>query len=50
MPGMGGASQNGNSVIVSAFHRELFHQLLVVLLIAVVCAIAFNVIRTVEYR
>jgi cytochrome oxidase Cu insertion factor (SCO1/SenC/PrrC family) len=50
MPGMGGAPQNGNSVIVSAFHTELFHQLLVVLLIGAVCAIAFNVIRTVQYR
>ncbi len=50
MPGMGGAPPNGNSVIVSAFHTELFHQLLVVLLIGAVCAIAFNVIRTVQYR
>jgi cytochrome oxidase Cu insertion factor (SCO1/SenC/PrrC family) len=50
MPGMGGAPQSGNSVIVSAFHAELFHQLLVVLLIGAVCAIAFNVIRTVQYR
>ena len=50
MPGMGGAPQNGNSLIVSAFHTELFHQLLVVLLIGAVCAIAFNVIRTVQYR
>jgi cytochrome oxidase Cu insertion factor (SCO1/SenC/PrrC family) len=50
MPGMGGAPHNGNSVIVSAFHTELFHQLLVVLLIGAVCAIAFNVIRTVQYR
>ena len=50
MPGMGGAPQNGNSVIVSAFHTELFHQLLVVLLIGAICAIAFNVFRTVQYR
>ena len=50
MPGMGGAPQNGNSVIVSAFHTELFHQLLVVFLVGAVCAIAFNVIRTVQYR
>jgi cytochrome oxidase Cu insertion factor (SCO1/SenC/PrrC family) len=50
MPGMGGAPQNGNSVIVSAFHTELFHQLLAVLLIGAVCAIAFNVIRTLQYR
>ena len=50
MPGMGGAPQNGNSVVVSAFHNELFHQLLLVLVIGAVCAIAFNVIRTVQYR
>jgi cytochrome oxidase Cu insertion factor (SCO1/SenC/PrrC family) len=50
MPGMGGAPQNGNSLIVSAFHTELFHQLLVVLLVGAVCAIAFNVIRTLQYR
>ena len=50
MPGMGGAPQNGNSVVVSAFHNELFHQFLLVLVIGAVCAIAFNVIRTVQYR
>jgi cytochrome oxidase Cu insertion factor (SCO1/SenC/PrrC family) len=50
MSGMGGAPQNGNSVVLSAFHNELFHQFLVVLVIGAVCAIAFNVIRTVQYR
>ncbi len=50
MPGMGGAPNNGNSLIVSAFRTELFHQLLVVLLVGAICAIAFNVIRTVQYR
>ncbi len=50
MPGMGGAPQNGNSVVLSAFHNELFHQLLLVLVIGVLCAIAFNVVRTVQYR
>ena len=50
MSGMGGVPQNGDSLIVSAFHTELFHQLLVVLLIGAVGAIAFNVIRTVQHR
>ena len=50
MPGMGGAPQNGNSVVLSAFHNELFHQLLLVLVIGALCAIAFNVVRTVQYR
>ena len=42
--------QSGNSVIVSAFRTSLLHQLLVVFLIATLCAIAFNVIRTIQYR
>ena len=42
--------QSGNSVIVSAFRTSLLHQLLVVFLIGLVCAIAFNVIRTIQYR
>ena len=42
--------QSGNSVIVSAFRTALLHQLLVVFLIGVVCAIAFNVVRTIQYR
>jgi cytochrome oxidase Cu insertion factor (SCO1/SenC/PrrC family) len=50
MPGMGGSLQTGNSLVVSSFHTALFHQLLFVLLILVLCAIAFNVVRTVQYR
>ncbi len=46
MPGL----QAGNSVIVSAFHAALFHQLLVVLLIGAVCAIGWNVVRSTQYR
>ena len=42
--------QSGNSVIVSAFRSSLLHQLLVVFLIGTLCAIAFNVIRTIQYR
>jgi cytochrome oxidase Cu insertion factor (SCO1/SenC/PrrC family) len=50
MPGMGRSLQSGNSVIVSAFHTELFHQLLVVIVVALLCAIGFNVVRTIQYR
>ena len=50
MPGMGRSLQAGNSVIVSAFHAALFHQLLVVLLVGAVCAIGWNVVRSIQYR
>jgi cytochrome oxidase Cu insertion factor (SCO1/SenC/PrrC family) len=42
--------QSGNSVIVSAFRTSLLHQLLLVFLIGTLCAVAFNVIRTMQYR
>src|SRR5271169_4615579 len=50
MPGMGRSLQAGNSVIVSTFHAALFHQLLVVLLVGAVCAIGWNVVRSIQYR
>ncbi len=50
MPGMGRSLQTGNTLIVSSFHTALFHQLIVVLALGFVCAIGFNVFRTVQYR
>jgi cytochrome oxidase Cu insertion factor (SCO1/SenC/PrrC family) len=50
MPGMGRSLQGGNPLIVSTFHSALLHQLLIVLLVVFVCAIGFNVVRTVQYR
>src|SRR3984957_8512266 len=50
MPGMGRGLQSSNSTVASAFHAALFHQLLLILVVAAVLAIAFNVIRTVQYR
>jgi cytochrome oxidase Cu insertion factor (SCO1/SenC/PrrC family) len=50
MPGMGRALQSNNPTIVSAFHTALLHQLLVVLVIGALLAVALNVIRTVQYR
>jgi cytochrome oxidase Cu insertion factor (SCO1/SenC/PrrC family) len=47
---MGRSLQTGNSLIVSTFHSALLHQLLIVLLVVIVCAIGFNVVRTVQYR
>jgi cytochrome oxidase Cu insertion factor (SCO1/SenC/PrrC family) len=47
---MGRSLQDGNSLIVSSFHSALLHQLLIVLLVLAVCAIGFNVVRTVQYR
>ncbi len=50
MPGMSRTLQAGNGVITSAFHSALFHQLLLVLLIAALWAIGVNVVRTLQYR
>lgn len=50
MPGMGRSLQTGNSLIVSSFHSALFHQFLIVILVVVLCGVAFNVVRTVQYR
>jgi cytochrome oxidase Cu insertion factor (SCO1/SenC/PrrC family) len=50
MPGMGRSLQAGNSLIVSTFHSALLHQLLIVLLVIALCAIGFNIVRTVQYR
>jgi hypothetical protein len=50
MPGMGHPLQTNNAFILSAFHRSLFHQLLFVLLIALVVLVAWNTLRTVQYR
>jgi cytochrome oxidase Cu insertion factor (SCO1/SenC/PrrC family) len=50
MPGMGGALQSNNPTIVSAFHTALLHQVLVVLVIGALLAVALNVIRTLQYR
>ncbi len=50
MPGMGRSLQTGNSLIVSSFRTALFHQFLIVVLVVVLCALALNVVRTVQYR
>jgi cytochrome oxidase Cu insertion factor (SCO1/SenC/PrrC family) len=50
MPGMGRSLQTGNSLIVSSFHTALIHQLIAIFVIAALCAVGFNVFRTVQYR
>jgi cytochrome oxidase Cu insertion factor (SCO1/SenC/PrrC family) len=47
---MGRSLQTGNSLIVSSFRTALFHQLLIVLLVVALCAVGFNVVRTLQYR
>src|SRR5579872_300981 len=49
MPGMGHLLTR-NPTIVSAFHSSLGHHLLVVGLISVVLALAWNILRTARYR
>jgi cytochrome oxidase Cu insertion factor (SCO1/SenC/PrrC family) len=47
---MGRALRSDNPTVVSAFHTALFHQVIVVLACLAVLAIAFNVLRTIQYR
>jgi|SRR5579875_1114729 len=50
MTGMGTGLRTNNPVIVSAFHQELFHQGLVVLLILAAVLVAWNVLRARQLR
>src|SRR5271170_2159091 len=50
MPGMGRTLQTGNTLIVSSFHTALVHQFIAIFVIGALCAVGFNVFRTVQYR
>lgn len=50
MPGMSTGLQANNPAIVSAFKSSLFHQGLWVLLIVALVALAWNVLRSAQYR
>jgi len=50
MPGMGSGLQTNNPTIGSAFRTSLDHQFLILVILAAVLAVAWNVIRTVHYR
>ncbi|HEY5025486.1 MAG TPA: SCO family protein [Acidimicrobiales bacterium] len=50
MPGMGTYLQTRNSVVVSAFHTALLHQVLLIGLVLVILSLVWNVLRTTQYR
>ncbi len=50
MPGMNTGLSTNNPAIVSAFQAALLHQGLVVLLIVALVAVAWNILRSVQYR
>jgi cytochrome oxidase Cu insertion factor (SCO1/SenC/PrrC family) len=50
MPGMGGAPGAGNSTIIREFHTALAHQGLIILLILVLLLVAWNALRSLQYR
>ena len=50
MPGMNTGFSTNNPAIVSAFQAALLHQGLVVLLIIALVAVAWNILRSVQYR
>ena len=50
MSGMGGPLTTSNSLIVSAFQSSLLHQLLIVLVVLALLAVAWNVLRGAQLR
>ena len=50
MTGMGQGLKSNNPTITTAFRSALDHQFLIVVIVAVVLALAWNVIRTLNYR
>ena len=50
MSGMGRGLQTDNPLIVSAFRTALDHQFLIIVALAAVLAVAWNVVRTIQYR
>ncbi len=50
MPGMGHGLQTDNPLIVAAFRTALDHQFLIILVLVAVLAVAWNVVRTIQYR
>jgi len=50
MPGMSTHLEARNSVVLSAFHAALLHQLLLIGLVLVLLSLAWNVLRTAQYR
>ena len=50
MTGMGQGLKDNNPTITAAFRSALDHQFLIIVIVAVVLALAWNVIRTLSYR
>jgi len=50
MGGMGGPSGPGNSLIIQAFHSALLRQAGLIFVVAVVIGLAWNGLRTLQYR
>ena len=50
MPGMSTFLQTKNPVVVSAFHTDILQQLLFIAIVLVVLSLAWNVLRTAQYR
>jgi len=50
MPGMGDGLQTNNPTIGSAFRTSLDHQFFLLVILAALLALAWNIIRTVHYR
>src|SRR5664280_2153510 len=50
MPGMGHGLQADNPTIAAAFRAALLHQFLLIVLLLVVLALAWNAIRTISFR
>jgi cytochrome oxidase Cu insertion factor (SCO1/SenC/PrrC family) len=50
MPGMGSAPGTGNSTIIRDFHASLGRQALLILLVALLLFIAWNGLRSMQYR
>ena len=50
MPGMGRALQSNDPTVASAFRTALMHQLLIIIVMLVVLALAWNTIRTIRFR
>jgi cytochrome oxidase Cu insertion factor (SCO1/SenC/PrrC family) len=50
MPGMGHGLQTDNPAIAAAFRAALLHQFLVIVLLLVFLALAWNAIRTISFR
>lgn len=50
MTGMNRGVSTSNPIVISAFHTSLVHQLLIIFGVAIVLILAWNLVRTIQYR